>query len=63
MNPFGHPSQVCMQVLVLQTCIDLQVHLARALEIIIIKKNVEPWRLFFLMQIYILLLLDVFVKW
>ena len=23
-NPFGHPSQVCMQVLVLQTCVDLR---------------------------------------
>ena len=31
-NPFGHPSQVRMQVLVLQTCIDLRVRLARALE-------------------------------
>ena len=31
-NPFGHLSQVCMQVLVLQTCIDLRVRLARALK-------------------------------
>ena len=32
-NLFGHPSQVRMQVLVnLQTCIDLQVFLARALD-------------------------------
>ena len=30
-NPFGHPSQVRTQVLVLQTCVDLRVHLARAL--------------------------------
>ena len=31
-NPFGHLSQVCMQVLVLQICIDLRVRLARALK-------------------------------
>ena len=30
-NPFGHPSQVRTQVLVLQTCVDLRVRLARAL--------------------------------
>ena len=30
-NPFGHPLQVRAQVLVLQTCIDLRVRLARAL--------------------------------
>ena len=30
-KPFGHPSQVRMQVLVLQTCVDLRVRLARAL--------------------------------
>ena len=27
-NPSSHPSQVCMQVLVLQTCVDLRVYLA-----------------------------------
>ena len=31
-NPFGHPLQVCMQFLVLQTCVDLWVCLARALD-------------------------------
>ena len=31
-NLFGHPSQVHTQVLVLQTCIDLRVRLARALD-------------------------------
>ena len=30
-NPFGHPSQVRTQVLLLQTCVDLRVRLARAL--------------------------------
>ena len=30
-NSFGHPSQVRTQVLVLQTCVDLRVRLARAL--------------------------------
>ena len=30
-NPFGHPSQVRTQVVVLQTCVDLRVRLARAL--------------------------------
>ena len=29
-NPFGHPSQVRTQILVLQTCVDLWVPLARA---------------------------------
>ena len=29
-NPFGHPSQVRTHVLVLQTCVDLRVRLARA---------------------------------
>ena len=35
-NPFGHPSQVRTQVLVLQTCVDfvdLRVRLARALDL------------------------------
>ena len=32
-NPFGHPLQVRMQVLLLQTCIDLQICLARALRL------------------------------
>ena len=27
-SPFGHPSQVCTQVLVLQTCVDLRIRLA-----------------------------------
>ena len=31
-NPFGHPSQVRTQVLLLQTCVDLRVRLARALK-------------------------------
>ena len=29
-NPFGHPSQVRTQVLVLHACVDLRVRLARA---------------------------------
>ena len=66
-HPFGHPSQVSMQVLVLQTCVDLRDHLDKALEIIIIKKNVEPRRLFFFKCKFIffcfLMFLDVFVKW
>ena len=32
-NPFGHPSQVRTQVLILQTCVDLRVRLARALDL------------------------------
>ena len=32
-NPFSHPSQVHTQALVLQTCIDWRVHLARALQL------------------------------
>ena len=33
MNPFGHPSQVRTQVLVLQSYVDLRVRLARALNV------------------------------
>ena len=50
-NPFGHPSQVRTQVLVLQTCVDLRVRLARALSIhlgeIVLQAltiYVSPWR-------------------
>ena len=42
-NPFGHPSQVRTQVLVLQTCVDLRVRLARALDGILILS--EPQKL------------------
>ena len=38
-NPFGHPSQVRMQVLVLKTCVDLRVRLARAEEVNIRKRD------------------------
>ena len=36
-NPFGHPSQVRTQVLVLQTCVDWRVSLARALIFFLLK--------------------------
>ena len=42
-NLFGHPSQVRMQVLVLQTCINLRICLAKTLYLSSFTSKSDPW--------------------
>ena len=45
MSPFGHPTQVSMQVQLASTCDYLQVRLSRALSLIISQSFVALWLL------------------